>query len=433
LALNPLAVLGSGLWLSFGAVAALLWLACWQVGLPRWQRLLSTHLCMMLVMLPMGAWWFGGSSLVAGLANLVMIPVVGLFVVPLALLAVLSAYTLPGLEQGLWHLAAWPLELILPLASELAASGGNWLYWPLVPGLAEVLLGAVGVALLIVPAATPLKIVALLLVVPLLLPPDPAQTSVPGQTRVTVLDVGQGTAVVVQAGSRALLYDTGGGDPAGMNMATAVVLPYLRLQGIRELDTLVISHPDTDHAAGTGSVLRSMPVRRFYYGGHLPGASSGQPCVAGTAWRWAEGLRFQLLSPARESGLSSNDSSCVLQIEAGGHRLLLAGDIERPREQALVRYWGEQLRSDWLLVAHHGSKTSSSWAWLKTVRAGRVVISSAYANRFGHPHPEVLDRLRQSGAQVFNTASAGALQFELIAGQPIRVYRYRPNMQRFWM
>jgi competence protein ComEC len=433
LVLNPLALLGSGLWLSFGAVAALLWLAPWLAGKPRWQRLPGTHGFMMLVMLPMGGWWFGGSSLVAGLANFLMVPVIGLFVVPLALLGVLSNYLLPGLEQWLWELAAWPLEKLLPPARQLAASNMNWLYLPLVPGLTEAVLAGSGVALLILPAAAPLRILAALLVVPLLSAPNPSRVARPGDTTVTVLDVGQGTAVVVRAGSRALLYDTGGGDPGGMNMATAVVLPYLRRQGIRELDTLIISHPDADHSAGAGSVLRSLPVHRFLYGGGPPGVASGQPCVAGTAWRWPDGQQFQLLSPAIETGLSSNDSSCVLQIEAAGHRLLLAGDIESSREQALVRYWAGKLRSDWLLVAHHGSQTSSSWAWLKTVQARSAVISRAYANRFGHPHPAVLHRLRHSGADIYDTASGGALEFELAFGQPMKLRRYRHQVRRFWM
>jgi competence protein ComEC len=433
LVINPLAVLGSGLWLSFGAVAALLWLAPWLAGKPRWQRLPGTHAYMMLVMLPMGGWWFGGSSLVAGLANFLMVPLVGLVVVPLALLAVLTGYLAPGPDQWLWECAAWPLEQLLPPARQLAASGLDWLYLPLVPGLPEVVLAGLGVALLILPAPVPLRILALLLAVPLLSPPDPARAASHGDTRLTVLDVGQGTAVVVRAGGRALLYDTGGGDPAGVNMATAVVLPYLRQQGIKELDTLIISHPDADHSAGVGSVLHSLPVARFFVGGALPGVTSGQPCVAGRAWRWPGGQTFQLLSPADETGLSSNDSSCVLQIEAAGHRLLLAGDIERSREHALVRYWAGQLRSDWLLVAHHGSQTSSSWAWLKTVQAHSAVISSAYASRFGHPHPAVMDRLRQSGARIYDTASGGALEFELALGQPITVRRYRQRVRRFWM
>jgi competence protein ComEC len=123
----------------------------------------------------------------------------------------------------------------------------------------------------------------------------------------------------------------------------------------------------------------------------------------------------------------------VLQIEAGGRRLLLAGDVENGRERELVRYWGETLASDWLLVAHHGSRTSSSYALLKAVEPAIAVVSSGYANRFGHPHGDVVDRLRRSGATVHDTATGGALEYEFVPGQPVRLTSRRQQLRRFWM
>jgi competence protein ComEC len=433
LALNPLAVLGSGLWLSFGSVAALLWLVYWQRGRRRWQRLLLTHGFMSLVMVPMGAWWFGGSSLVAGPANLLMVPLVGMLVVPVALLAVVSKVALPAAEPLLWQLAAWPLEQLLPVAQGLAADGQGWLYRQWVSTLPEVLLAVLGVILIIMPAGLPFRFLATLLLLPLMMPFVASSATNPAHTAVTVLDVGQGTAVVVQAGNRALLYDTGGGDPAGSNMVTSVVLPFLRDQGIVALDILVVSHPDNDHSAGTATLLQSIPVTRFLYGGRSRHAHVGQPCVAGQGWHWPGGPSFQFLSPALEQSLSSNDSSCVMQIESAGYRLLLVGDIERVRELDLARYWGDQLRSDWLLVAHHGSRTSSSPAWLKTVRPSMAVLSSGYGNRFGHPHPLVVQRLMDTGSTIYSTADGGALRFDFVPGQVPTVQQYRQLHRRFWM
>jgi len=123
----------------------------------------------------------------------------------------------------------------------------------------------------------------------------------------------------------------------------------------------------------------------------------------------------------------------VLQIEAGGRRLLLVGDVENGRERELVRYWGETLASDWLLVAHHGSRTSSSWALLKAVQPAIAVVSAGDASRFGHPHGDVVDRLERMGAAVHNTASGGALAFEFVPGQPVRVTSWRQQLRRFWM
>ena len=437
LLINPLVALGSGFWLSFASVAALLWLAQWQPGRRPWRRALWTHGYMSLVMLPLGAWWFGGSSLVAGLANFALVPLVGLVVVPLALLAVVAMYLLPGMELFLWRMAAWPLQQLLPLAQGGVDHADSWLYRNWQAGLTEVVLAVTGVVLLVLPLQWRGRALAVLLVLPMALPPDlraafPAVAEPAGLTRVTVLDVGQGTSVVVQSGDRTLVYDTGGGDPAGANMASTVLLPYLRLRGAGELDTLVISHPDNDHSAGAATLLAALPAGRVYYGGRVPGLTRGRPCRAGQAWRWPRGQTFRFLSPAGADGGSSNDSSCVLQIEAAGHRLLLAGDIENARERELVRYWGDALASDWLLVAHHGSRTSSSWAVLKFVQPAMAAVSSGYANRFGHPHPAVVERLRRNGALVYDTAAGGALEFEFAPGEPIRVRAWRQRQRRFW-
>ncbi|MEH6635037.1 MAG: DNA internalization-related competence protein ComEC/Rec2 [Halioglobus sp.] len=433
LVLNPLAALGSGFWLSFGAVAALLWLGCWQRGARWYIRMPGTHLFMAGVMIPMGAWWFGGSSVVAAAANLMLIPLVGLIVVPLALLATVSFLCGLTLEPLLWRLAAWPLQQLLPAARQIVAAGQPWLYQSISGELLAVLLALLAIAVFIVPAGIVLRLLSLVLMLPLLLPSESPSAIATESTRVTVLDVGQGTAIVISSGDRTLLYDTGGGDPAGVNVASSAVLPYLRHHAINTLDTFVISHTDNDHSAGTVGVLRAMPVARLRYGGPPANVTSGKLCMAGEAWRWPGGQRFQFLSPGTETALSSNNTSCVLQIEIGPYTLLLTGDIESARERELVRYWGQGLHSDWLLAAHHGSLTSSSQALLKTVRPGTVIVSAGYANRFGHPHPEVVTRIHRSGASILSTAEGGALEFEFAPGLPPVVHAYRKRVRRYWM
>jgi competence protein ComEC len=433
LLLNPLAALGSGFWLSFTAVGALLWLGRWRLrgGLP--ARLCATHGFMSLVMLPLGSWWFGGASLVAAPANLLMIPLVGLFVVPLALLASLFfLLELPG-DMFLWELAAWPLEMLMAPVRDIVDGAQHWIYIQNAPPAAAVGLALGAVSLLVIPSGWRLRSVALAMAVPLWLPVKRDFAADPAVTRVAVLDVGQGTSVVVYSARRALLYDTGGGDPAGLNMARSVVLPFLRHRGIAELDTLVLSHGDRDHSAGARSVLRALPAERVRYGSTVPGLSAGLPCRAGEAWRWPGGQEFQFLSPALEAGLTSNNASCVLRITLGEYVLLLPGDIESERERELVRYWGNDLRSDWLHAAHHGSKTSTSLAWLKHVLPQQVIISSGNANRFGHPHPEVVKRLEESGARLWQTDREGALEYELVPGRAPVLRRYRTEQHRFWM
>jgi competence protein ComEC len=437
LAINPLAALGSGFWLSFLAVAALLWLALWRRGTGSpWQRPLLAHGFMSLVMLPLGAWWFGGASLVSALANLLMVPLVGIVIVPLALLAVLMSALAPGFDDLLWQLAAWPLARILPVAIGWAETAHGWLYQPLAPGLGEVLLAALGVLLLPIPLPRSARAVALLALLPLLLPSvdKPGEEGIEsGSLQVTVLDVGQGTALVLQSGARTLVYDTGGGDPLGSNMGNAVLLPFLRSRGIHRIDTLVISHPDNDHSAGAATLMAAMSVEQVFLGAPLPALERGRPCLAGQAWRWPGEVRFQFLAPVAASMGASNDRSCVLQVEVAGHRLLLAGDIEAEQERELVRYWRQQLASDWLLVAHHGSRTSSTAALLRAVAPDFAVLSRGYGNHFGHPHAEVLARLRRAGARVYDTARGGALEFRFSPGRPIEVSQWRQRERRFWM
>ncbi len=433
LGLNPLAALGSGFWLSFGAVAALLWLGQWQRGAGRVRRVAGTHMFMALLMLPLGAWWFAGGSLVAAPANLLMIPLLGVWVVPAALLASCCFLLGSSLDLLLWQVAAWPLQHILPVARWLEQLSPGWMYWHLQGGMGAVLLAICAVLLLAIPGAKRLRVLLALFPLPLVLPHNTREPLPQEHTRVTVLDVGQGTAVLLQAGTRVLLYDTGGGDPAGSNMARSVILPLLRRRGVNRLDTFIVSHPDLDHAAGVRDILRLLPAARQLYGGAQSAMPQGRSCVAGESWSWPGGQTFQVLSPAMEAALPSNNASCVLSVEIDGYRLLLTGDIEGSRERQLVRYWGEGLYSDWLLAAHHGSKTSSSQTFLKRVRPSLVVLSHGYANRFGHPHPLVMQRLQIAADTVISTAVNGALEFTVVPGQPVSMRAYRQELRRYWM
>ena len=367
------------------------------------------------------------------LANLVMIPLVGFVVVPLSLLAVVAFLCSWPVASVLWSLSGWPLQQLLAPAYALADIGENWIFVPLSADLPEALLALLAVALFIVPGGAMQKALALVLALPMLLPPVGYSSDPTMDTEVTVLDVGQGTAVVVRSGERALVYDTGGGDPQGVNMGSIAVLPFLQRKGVTALDTLVISHPDLDHSAGTAVVRAALAVDRFRYGGANPGFGAGRPCIAGEAWRWPGGQTFQFLSPARESPGSSNDGSCVLQIQVGDYRLLLPGDIEEERERTLVQFWGDALESEWLLAGHHGSRTSSSVTWLKRVRPQEGIISSGYANRFGHPHPVVVQRLHDHGVRMTSTSSGGALEFTVTPPLAIQVSAYRHHARRYWM
>jgi competence protein ComEC len=165
----------------------------------------------------------------------------------------------------------------------------------------------------------------------------------------------------------------------------------------------------------------------------VPRVAGGKPCVAGKSWQWPTGERFQLLAPAVESGLASNNASCVLLIEVRGVRLLLPGDVEASREKQLLAYWGATLDSDVLLAGHHGSRTSSTYGLLKHISPDTVVFSYGYANRFGHPHPVILARTQAMGAKAYATARDGAVMLTFRLDGTVSPVLWRRRQQRYWM
>lgn len=482
LVLNPLAALGAGFWLSFTAVAALLWLNQWQPVGPsdRWgSRALRTHGYMTLLMLPVSGWFFGGASLIAVVANLLLIPLVGLVIVPTALLAAsVSLLVGPGVPEGqapeivvllaslLWLVAGAVVDGLFLLLHAVARWGEAGLFTSLQAPFGATLLALIAVLVAALPKHAVLRLSWLPLLLPLLLPlslpslpprfSEAFTASAPAASAhraarvsdpylwVTVLDVGQGTSVVVRSPHRTLLYDTGGGRDWERNMAQSVVLPYLQRIGVTALDTFVVSHSDSDHSLGAPLVLRTLPVSRLRLGGTGFDRVSGAACRAGESWVWPEsGAQFQFLSPfvsaakdfsqGSKAFLRRNNQSCVLQIRLGQSTLLLPGDIEADAESELVRFWGKTLQSDWLLVGHHGSKTSTTWRLLKHVVPRQAIVSAARGNRFGHPHDGVLSRFQAIGTQVSNTADNGALRYMITPEEIVILPPERDRSRRYWM
>ncbi len=429
LAGNPLAAVGSSFWLSFLAVAWLLWFAARHRGAPRWRTALLVHGFMALAMAPLTAWWFGGASLVSAPANLVLVPLVGVVLVPLLLLGALCLPWLPAPAAGCWQLAAALVEPLLATAAALADGREAALYRETAGGALESLLALLGTFLLFGARRPVLRAVGVLGLLPLFWPGPGSRAATP---ELTVLDVGQGTAVVYRSGERTLVYDTGGGDPAGANAARRVLLPYLRQAGVRRIDTLVVSHPDRDHSAGTGALLAALPVGELLLGQPLPDVMRGRRCRAGVSWRWPDGTVFRLLSAAPGERLGRNDASCVLLIMANGRRFLLTGDIGRERERSLVRYWRGTLRADWLLVAHHGSASSTGAAFLRAVAPRWAALTFGRANPFGHPAPAVVQRLCRRGTRLDGTAAGGALHYRVAVDGTVTVSRYRDRHARYW-
>ncbi len=237
------------------------------------------------------------------------------------------------------------------------------------------------------------------------------------------LDVGQGLAVLLRTRQHSLLYDAG---PARgeSDLGERVVLPTLRKLGVDSLDLLVVSHAHADHAGGAGAIERGLPIRRAI-GGEPLEAVPLQPCVSGEQWEW-DGVRFSLWRWA--DARTSNDRSCVLLVEASGERLLLAGDMEAGAERAWLAAM-DSPRIDWLQSPHHGSRSSSSEAFIRAAAPRGVLISRGRNNSFGHPHAQVVERYRRHGMTLHDTAVEGALH--LVLGVQGKVEGMR-SQRRFW-
>lgn len=422
LLVEPLASLQPGFWLSFGAVALLAWCFSGRLGVQGgWRLLLQTQWAMTLGLLPLLLALGLPVSLSGPLANLLAVPWVGLGVVPLALLGVLLL-PLPGIGSGLLWLAGLQLELLFRGLAWLAELAPAW-QLAAVPGWA-LLLGGAGALLALLPAGLPLRLFGGLMLLPLLLPPE---TRVPaGTAEVRLLDVGQGLAVLVRTRQHALLYDTG---PAsrGFDSGAKVVVPTLRGLGVRRLDLLLLSHADQDHAGGAAALLGDLPVTRLLSGeaAALRLARSAESCRDGEQWQW-DGVRFSTWVWAQAG--EANDASCLLRIEARGERLLLTGDVGVAGERYLLGS-GRDLRADWLLAAHHGSRSSSSAAFVAAVAPQAVLFSRGWRNHFGHPHPQVVARYRAAGVRMYDSAVDGALY--LLLGSRGEAGRERARLH-FW-
>ncbi|WP_226503361.1 DNA internalization-related competence protein ComEC/Rec2 [Pseudomonas sp. MWU16-30317] len=419
LLVEPLASLQSGFWLSFTAVTILMLVFSGRLGgWPWWQTwtraqwLIAVGLLPALVILGLPV------SLSGPLANLLAVPWISLLVLPLALLGTVllpaPALAQPvlwlagGLLEGLFQWLAWMAQW-LPAWQPLLVSGWHW---------ALVCFGALMVLL---PSGVPLRPMGVPLLLLALWPPP--ERIAHGRAQVWQLDVGQGLAVLVRTRGHTLLYDTG---PrlGEMDAGERVVLPTLRKLGVERLDKLLISHAHLDHSGGAASLRRSLPVGEVIAGeaDKTPGA---QACTSGRQWQW-DGVSFSLWRwpGARES----NPSSCVLLVEANGERLLLSGDIDAAAERELVRT-RPQLQAHWLQAPHHGSRTSSSMAFLQALQLRGVLIPRGYDNSFGHPHREVMARYAALGLEVHDTALHGAIHLPLGSFAGARGWR---ENRRFW-
>jgi competence protein ComEC len=427
---DPLAVLAAGFWLSFVGVGFLM--LCLQARGRGWRafvhELSAGQLLMTVALLPLTLWFFGQASLVGALSNLIAVPMVSFVIVPCALFGMLLLGLCPPLATPVLWLAAQLAHAQWWLLEQMARWPGAHWYLPSVQPWA-LLLALLGALWLFLPRGVPLRWLGMLLFLPLLWPPITLPAD--GAFQVWVLDVGQGLSVLLRTRDHALLYDAGARYPSGFDLGEAVVLPSIHALGVTQLDMLMISHGDNDHAGGAEAVATAFPQAQRYAGEPSRMPLPMNQCVTGQSWQW-DGVRFRVLSPARGEGDRDNDSSCVLLVEGRGGRLLLTGDISSKMESQVAAALGNG-PPPVLLVPHHGSKSSSSTSFIATVQPSLAVVSAGWHNRFGHPKPEVLARYADAQVPVFNTAVQGAIPLDFpVDAPPRRGQGWRWRQPRYW-
>ncbi len=428
---DAMAPLSGSFWLSFGAVSMLVYAGALRTGRPSfWHEFNHTQWAATWATLPLGVWLFNQLAWVSPIANAFAIPLVSLIVVPLALIGLL-----PGCAMAL-HAAAqvmdWTCQLLEGL---LQHSGPAWILPT--PDYVDLLAAMLGTFFLLAPRGLPGRWAGSLGLLGLCAAPLPRPA--PGALQLDILDVGQGLAMVVRTAHHVLVVDTGTGGPWGSDSGRHVLIPYLRSQGVRGLDGLVISHGDLDHSGGASSLLQAYPAPWILSSlpQHHPlvlHSPHAMRCIAGMHWRW-DGILFEVLYPAASDWAipshKSNDRACVLRLNSGKRHILLPADIEERAERALLDHVPNQLRADVLIAPHHGSKTSSSPAFLEAIQPQWTLFSLGDHNRFHHPSPRVWHRYREAGVHCWRTDECGDLRV-ILDPDHLQVSAERQTFPHYW-
>ncbi len=389
---RPEIVLRQGFWLSYGAVVCLLWaFAQYERRLSAVRGFVSAQGVLAVGMAPGLALTVGAQPLIAPFANLLVVPVVSLVAVPAAFAGSILHDGFTARQAGELVLRAADMSLALVWAvldrmRDLLPEIGFQDSW-------RVVLAVLGAGLCCLPLSRRQRLMALFACLPMLLPNVTGLRH--GEFRVTVLDVGQGSAAIIDTHQHRLVVDAGARYPSGFSMGEAVVVPALLATGPSQLDKMLISHLDIDHAGGMPAVLDRFPATRR------------EACVDGGRWIW-DGVVFTMLSVA--DARSRNDASCTLLVQNGRRAVYFAGDIERNAERQLRSRLPAQV--DLLIAPHHGSRTSSSAAFVRHLAPRHVVFSAGRRNRYRHPHAEVVKRYQEAGAVLWTTGELGALVWD---------------------
>jgi competence protein ComEC len=434
--LDPWAVIAPGFWLSFSAVAFITYAVVNRLRVRHWlAEAVNTQWSVTLGLLPFLILMFGQASVISPIANALAIPIISLLVVPLAIIGALLPF------DFVLHGAQQILEVCMIGLNWLASSEMATWQQAAPPGW-TIALSILGVLWLMLPRGFPQRWLGGLLILPMLFVSS-AQLA-QGEMQVTVLDVGQGLSVVIKTATHSMVYDTGRKYNDENDAGSQLILPYLRSQGIKHLDAMVISHDDSDHSGGAASLLAQMPIGWVASSYTMPNGENALAkqlppkqfkCFAGQRWVW-DAVKFEVLYPQEDSyqdvDIKDNNRSCVIKVTSHFGALLLTGDIEAQAEQILLENQADKLKSDVMIAPHHGSKTSSTDALIEAVNVKHVIFTVGYLNRFKHPKPEIINRYQSNGATRYRSDHHGALIVDFMRESPLQINAWRTVYRRYW-
>jgi competence protein ComEC len=366
------------------------------------------------------------------IANPIAIPTVSLIVIPILFLGTFAIL----LSQEWGYLLLSKAILIFDstfnfLAHYVLSDTTRHTWQPFVPSLWATLIAVIGITLLLLPRGFPGRWLGVIGLLSLFFSPttQPLQSN---EVELTLLDVGQGLASVIQTQYHTLVYDTG---PKHDRFDQAIVLPFLRSQRVQQIDTLIISHLENDHYGGSATLLKNFVVKEVLTNFPQKAKSLGiiptQPCQLGQQWQW-DGVQFEILHPPSNYVANANDSSCVLKVSIGQYALLLPGDVGKLIEYRLVQQHQQRLQADILVAPHHGSRHSSSEVFIETVKPKLVLFSAGYRNNFNHPHPQTQKRYRSRGIQLLRTDFTGAVALRFSSEGLTKITLAREQKRRYW-
>ncbi len=452
--MTPFSLFTASFWLSVYAVIVI-FLTLWRFksaissGGKIWRfikGLVVIQLSLTLMLLPISAVFFQQISLVALLANIIAVPWMSFVCIPLCLLSVLLMPIAENLSQLCLSLCLESVQVLWVYLSYLSRlpfaiielSTGHVQLMVVIGGL-SFLIFFTQFRLTFFNAGSLVR--RLFLCCCLILCTawsitkltNANSASIKANTdinvdswQLVVFDVGQGLSVLIEKDNKAILYDTGAAYSSGFNMVEAVILPYLQHENIRQLDKVIISHSDNDHAGGLGVLQQSINIAELIYNKvDMEGVSA---CQQGQSYSW-HGLTFAMLWPHQALG-KENDDSCVLLISDGKHQVLLTGDISRKVEEKLLKQY-PSLNADILIVPHHGSKTSSSNNFIKQINPKLAVVSAGFLNRWHMPVESVVQRYQANNIELLNTAVTGQILINFSASE-VNIRTYQHDLWPFW-